>query len=64
MKLHYHPETDSLSIELRSVPSRETREVVSGVNVDLGEDGAVVGFDNDFASATLGPSTLETEALQ
>ncbi len=63
MKLHYYPETDSLYIELRSVPSRETREVVSGVNVDLGEDGAVVGFDIDFASKTLDLSTLDTEAL-
>ena len=30
MKLHYYPETDSLYIELKSTPGRETREIAPG----------------------------------
>lgn len=62
MKLHYHPETDSLYIELRSGPGVETREVVEGLNVDLDAAGDVVGFDVDGASR-LDLQTLETVAL-
>ena len=51
MKLHYYPETDSLYIEFRSAPSAETREIQNGVNVDLGSDVEIVGFDIDNASA-------------
>ena len=50
MKLHYYPETDSLYIELADRAGVETREVVAGVNVDIGADGAVVGIDIDGAS--------------
>ncbi|MGH7087087.1 MAG: DUF2283 domain-containing protein, partial [Acetobacteraceae bacterium] len=39
MKLHYHPETDSLYIELKPAPGAEAREVASGLNVDLDEKG-------------------------
>ena len=63
MKLHYYPETDSLYVELRSEPGAETREVASGLNVDLDANGNVVGFDMDHASQRLELSTLETEAL-
>ncbi|MDJ0897073.1 MAG: DUF2283 domain-containing protein [Alphaproteobacteria bacterium] len=63
MKLHYYPETDSLYIELKAGPGTETREVAEGLNVDLGADGLVVGFDIDQASKRLDLSTLETVAL-
>ena len=63
MKLHYYPETDSLYIELKSQPGSETREVASGLNVDLDEKGEVVGFDIDLASRRLDLTTLETVAL-
>lgn len=63
MKLHYYPDTDSLSVKFTPASSVETREVADGVNVDFGEDGAVVGFDIDSASKRLDLSTLETEAL-
>ena len=63
MKLHYCPETDSLYVEFKPVPGVETREVSNGLNVDLGADGGVVGFDIDHASTRLDLSTLETEAL-
>ena len=63
MKLHYYPETDSLYIELKPTPGAETREVASGLNVDLDGNGEVVGFDIDFASRRLDLTRLETVAL-
>lgn len=63
MKLHYYPETDSLYIELRDEPGTETREVASGLNVDLNAKGEVVGFDIDCASRQLDLTRLETVAL-
>jgi len=63
MKLHYYPETDSLYIELKSLPGAEVREVADGLNVDLDAAGEVVGFDIDNASRRLDLTTLETIAL-
>ena len=63
MKLHYYPETDSLYVEFKAGPGVETREVSSGINVDLDAGGNVIGFDIDHASAKLDLATLETEAL-
>ncbi len=63
MKLHYYPETDSLYIELNSAPGTETIEIVDGLNVDLDENGDVVGFDIDHASGKLDLSRVETIAL-
>ena len=63
MKLHYYPESDSLNIELKSVPGTETREVADGLVVDLDEQGQVVGFDIDLASKRFDLSKLETVAL-
>jgi uncharacterized protein YuzE len=63
MKLHYYPETDSLYIELKSEPGTEVREVTSGLNVDIGAQGEIVGFDIDFASQRLDLTTLETVDL-
>jgi uncharacterized protein YuzE len=62
MKLHYYPETDSLYIELKSVPGTQTREVVEGLNVDLDANGDVVGFDIDHASGKLDLSRIESAA--
>jgi uncharacterized protein YuzE len=63
MKLHYYSDTDSLYIELSAAAGVETRQIVDGVNVDLGADGAVVGIDIDGASGRLDLATLETEGL-
>jgi uncharacterized protein YuzE len=63
MKISYYPETDSIYIELRPGPAAETREVASGLNVDLDAEGNVVGFDIDGASARYDLSVLETVAL-
>lgn len=63
MRLLYHPETDSLYIELNDRPGAETREVVAGIVIDLDADGNVVGIDIDRASEKLGLETLEISAL-
>ena len=63
MKLHYYPETDSLYVEFKKTPGAETREITSGLNVDLDADGQVVGFDIDHASKRVELLTLETESL-
>jgi uncharacterized protein YuzE len=63
MKLHYYADTDSLYIELSGADGIETREIVEGVNIDIGADGAIVGIDIDGASNKLDLATLETESL-
>ena len=63
MKLHYYPETDSLYIELRDVPSAETREIADGLNADFDVAGNVVGLDIDGASHKLDLGSLEAVAL-
>lgn len=50
MKLNYHPETDSLYIDLSERPSAESREVSKGVVLDYDIDGRLVGIDIDNAS--------------
>ena len=63
MRLHYHPETDSLYVEFKAGHGVETREVSDGLNVDLDAAGEVVGFDIYHASQRVDLSTLEAEAL-
>jgi len=63
MKLHYYAETDSLYIELADGDGVETREIIDGVNVDIGRDGSIVGIDIDGASSKLDLATMETEGL-
>ena len=50
MKLNYHPETDSLYIDLSAKTSVETREISEGVLLDYDVDGHLVGIDIDNAS--------------
>ena len=63
MKLHYHPETDSLYIDLNARPSSDSREIADGLVVDFDAEGNVVGIDIEHASQKLDLKTLETEAL-
>jgi uncharacterized protein YuzE len=63
MKLHYHPETDSLYIDLNARPGVDAHEVADGVVLDLDADGNLVGIDIEHASRRLDLATLETEAL-
>jgi uncharacterized protein YuzE len=50
MKLNYHPETDSLYIDLSDGQSVETREISEGVQLDYDANGNLVGIDIDNAS--------------
>ena len=63
MKLHYYPETDSLYIELKTLPGVETREIADGLIAGLDAEGSVVGLDIDGASTRLDLTTLETVSL-
>lgn len=50
MKVNYHPETDSLYIDLSEQPSVESREISDGVVLDYDVSGNLVGIDIDNAS--------------
>jgi uncharacterized protein YuzE len=50
MKLNYHPETDSLYIDLSEHVSVESREISEGVVLDYDSVGNLVGIDIDNAS--------------
>ncbi len=50
MKLNYHPDTDSLYIDLSEQPSVDSREVSEGIVLDYDANGALVGIDIDNAS--------------
>jgi uncharacterized protein YuzE len=45
MKVHYDPETDTLTIRLREERIKESDEVRDGLVVDYGYDGGVVRFE-------------------
>jgi uncharacterized protein YuzE len=50
MKLNYHPDTDSLYIDLTEKASAESREISEGVVLDYDAQGNLVGIDIDNAS--------------
>jgi len=50
MKVNYHPDTDSLYIDLSEQASVESREVSAGVVLDYDSAGDLVGIDIDNAS--------------
>ena len=50
MKLNYHPDTDSVYIDLSERPSAESREISEGVVLDYDSAGVLVGIDIDNAS--------------
>ena len=58
MKLNYHPETDSLYIDLSERPSAESREISEGVVLDYDAGGNLVGIDIDNASRKVDLRTL------
>ncbi len=71
MKVNYHPETDSLYIDLAETTSVESREVSEGVVLDYDAAGNLVGIDIDNASTKVElqrftvsklPTTVETLA--
>lgn len=48
--MKYHPDTDSLYIELSGKPGAESREVSEGIVLDYDAQGNLVGIDIDNAS--------------
>lgn len=71
MRLNYHPDTDSLYIDLSERPSVESREVSEGIVLDYDVEGHLVGIDIDNASHKVElkklvlsrlPGEIETEA--
>ena len=53
MKLSYHPETDSLYIDLLDRSGVESREISDGVVLDYDAAGSLVGIDIDRASVKI-----------
>ena len=63
MKLNYHPDTDSLYIDLSERPSVESREISEGVVLDYDAQGNLVGIDIDHASTKVELRTLTLSRL-
>ena len=63
MKLNYHPDTDSLYIDLSEKPSVESREISEGVVLDYDTHGNLVGIDIDHASRKVELRTLTLSRL-
>ena len=63
MKFLYDEDTDSLYIDLSSLPGIDSREVASGVVVDLDAEGRVVGIDIQNASQVVDLSCLKSDSL-
>lgn len=59
MKLHYYPNTDTLSISLKDAKSANTEEIADDVVLDFDADGNVISIDIDLASKKLDLTTLE-----
>lgn len=53
MRINYYADTDSLYIDLSSVPSVDSVEVSQGVVLDYDAEGNLVGIDIDEASTKL-----------
>ncbi len=50
MKLNYHPETDSLYIDLSTNASAESKGISEGIVLDYDSEGRLAGIDIDNAS--------------
>ncbi|NJN62182.1 MAG: DUF2283 domain-containing protein [Coleofasciculaceae cyanobacterium RL_1_1] len=63
MKIHYYPETDTLSIELKSGVSDRTEEVSEDVTIDFDATGQVLSLDIDLASEKVDLGSIEIVGL-
>jgi uncharacterized protein YuzE len=63
VRIVYHPDTDSLYIDLSDTQSADSREVAPGVVLDFDAQGRLVGIDIQRASQSVDLSRLEAEAL-
>lgn len=53
-KIYYDKDTDVLWFMIKSGPEEEYKEIAPGVNVELGENGEVLGIEILDASKVLG----------
>lgn len=58
MKIHYYPETDTLSIELKSGVSAQTEAINDHVTLDLDVAGSVISLDIEQASRCVDLSAI------
>ena len=63
MKVNYHPDTDSLYIDLSEQPRVDSREISEGVVLDYDRNGNLVGIDIDNASTKVQLNTLVLSRL-
>lgn len=63
MNLIYDSETDSLYIELRDIPSVDSREMATDIIFDFDDKGEVLGIDIQHASKKLDFSLLSAESI-
>ena len=63
MKLTYHPDTDSLYIDLSERPSVDSQEISEGVVLDYDAQGNLVGIDVDNASNNVALNELTLSKL-
>ena len=54
MKIRYFPDTDTLHIEFRAVPSAETRDFDEDTLVDVDADGRICAITLEHASERAG----------
>ena len=53
-KIHYDKKSDALWLVVKSGPEEEVKEIVPGVNVELGKKGELLGIEILNASKVLG----------
>lgn len=63
MKLHYHPASESLTIELSTGTGISARQISPGIIADFDEMGRVIGLDISLQNGVLDGGQLETIAL-
>lgn len=63
MKLHYHPVSENLVIELATGTGTHAREIAPGIVADFDSFGQVIGLDIALENGVLAGSQLETIAL-
>jgi uncharacterized protein YuzE len=64
VKIRYDAETDTLTPTLRDAPVRESEEERSGVILDYGADGTLVGLEIlDASRRVAGPTSVELEVV-
>jgi len=63
VKLCYNSDTDSLYIELSTVPGSDAREIAPGVVADFDSGGNLVGLDIEGASKKMDLRKFELDAL-